>query len=205
MVMALMTAGEVDEAKAMCDALLADAETTDNPGAQSYALLACGYAWRDDRPQAAYEALRRGLKVAQDSDNRMWESYLAVNLSGLAATHGAPTETLDFLTRAINNFYDTGSYAHMVSPLGVLAAHFDRIGRYEAAATIVGFAATTFALATIPEITATIAHLRDVLGDKAYESLTHNGASMTNATAAQYALGQIDRARAELLPGPTDA
>jgi hypothetical protein len=205
MVMALMTAGELDEAKAMCDALLADAETTDNPGAQSYALLACGYAWRDDRPQAAYEALRRGLKVAQDSDNRMWESYLAVNLSGLAATHGAPTETLDFLTRAINNFYDTGSYAHMVSPLGVLAAHFDRIGRYEAAATIVGFAATTFALATIPEITATIAHLREVLGDKVYESLTHNGASMTNATAAQYALGQIDRARAELLPGPTDA
>jgi predicted ATPase/class 3 adenylate cyclase len=205
MVMALMTAGELDEAKAMCGDLLADAETIDNPGAQSYALLACGYAWRDDRPQAAYEALRRGLKIAQDSDNRMWESYLAVNLSGLAATHGAPTETLDFLTLAINNFYDTGSYSHMVSPLGVLAAHFDRIGRYEAAATIVGFAATTFALATIPEITATIAHLREVLGDKAYESLTHNGANMTNASAAQYALEQIEQARTELISGRADA
>jgi hypothetical protein len=69
----------------------------------------------------------------------------------------------------------------MVSPLGVLAAHFDRIGQYEAAATIVGFAATAFALATFPEITATIAHLREVLGDNIYESLAHNGEKMTNS------------------------
>jgi hypothetical protein len=134
----------------------------------------------------------------------MTESYIAVNLSALAAAHGAPTETLDFLTRAINNFYDTGSYAHMVTPLGVLAAHFDRIGQYEAAATIVGFAATAFTLATFPEITATIAHLREVLGDKAYESLTHNGAGMTNASAAQYALEQIERARTELISDRAD-
>ena len=205
MVMALMTAGEIDEAQAASDDLLADAETTNDPGAQCFALLAYGYAWRDSRPHAAYEALRRGLKIAQDSGNKMTESYIAVNLSGLAAAHGAPTETLDFLTRAINNFYDTGSYAHMVSPLGVLAAHFDRIGQYEAAATIVGFAATAFALATFPEITATIAHLREVLGDNIYESLAHNGEKMTNANVAQYALEQIEQARAELLPGRADA
>jgi hypothetical protein len=42
----------------------------------------------------------------------------------------------------------------MVTPLGALAAHFDRIGHYEAAATIIGFAATTFALAVFPENTA---------------------------------------------------
>jgi len=93
----------------------------------------------------------------------------------------------------------------MVSPLGVLAAHFDRIGQYEAAATIVGFAATAFALATFPEITATIAHLREVLGDNIYESLAHNGEKMTNASVAQYALEQIDRARARLLPDRKDA
>jgi predicted ATPase/class 3 adenylate cyclase len=199
MVMALVTAGEIDEARAASDALLADAEAINDPGAQSFAFLAYGYAWRDSRPHAAYEALRRGLKIAQDSGNKMTESYIAVNLSGLAGAHGAPMETLDFLTRAINNFYDTGSYAHMVSPLGVLAAYFDRIGQYEAAATIVGFAATAFALATFPEIATTMAHLREVLGDTTYESLTHNGAGMTNAAAVQYALDQIDRARAELV------
>ncbi|MFZ0832172.1 MAG: adenylate/guanylate cyclase domain-containing protein, partial [Mycobacterium sp.] len=195
MVMALITAGKIDEATAVCDDLLAAAEATDNPGAESYALLAYGYALRDSSPDAAYEALRRGLKIAHDSGNKMTESYLAVNLSTLAATHGAPLDTLDFLTLAINNFYDSGSYSHMVSPLGALAAHFDRIGYYEAAAMIVGFAATTFALAVFPEIAATIAHLRQVLGDNAYEALAHAGGNMTNASAAQYALDQIDRER----------
>jgi hypothetical protein len=93
----------------------------------------------------------------------------------------------------------------MVTPLVVLAAHSDRIGHYEAAATIVGFAATVFALAAFPEITTTIAHLREVLGDKAYESFTHNGASMTSANAARYALEQIQLARTELISGRTDA
>jgi hypothetical protein len=101
---------------------------------------------------------------------------------------------LDFLALPINNLYDSGSYSHMVSPLGVLAAHFDRIGHYEAAATLIGFAATEFALATFPEIATAIAHLRDVLGDKAYESLARAGEIMTNAGIAQYALEQIDRA-----------
>ncbi|BBX48380.1 hypothetical protein GCM10009641_05740 [Mycobacterium cookii] len=87
----------------------------------------------------------------------------------------------------------------MVSPLGVLAAHLDRIGRYEPAATVAGFAATAFALATFPEIAATIEHLREVLGDNTYDALTHTGSSMTNAAMAQYALDQIDQARLALL------
>jgi hypothetical protein len=106
------------------------------------------------------------------------------------------------LTLAINNFYDSGSYSQMVTPLVVLAAHFDRMGHHEAAATIVGFAATTFALAAFPEITNTIAHLREVLGHKAYESMTHAGSTMTNANIAQYALDQIGEARAQFASQP---
>jgi predicted ATPase len=198
LVMALITAGEMDVAKAARDNLLDAADATDNPGAIAYALLAYGYACRDDRPLAAYDALRRGLRIAQDSGNRMTESYLAVNLSPFAATHGASADTLDFLALAINNFYDSGSYSHMVSPLGVLAAYFARVGRHESAATLVGFAATTFALATFPEIADTITQLRLALGDQRYESLTRASEKMTNAAIAQYALDQIDQARAEL-------
>ena len=196
LVMALMTAGDFNEATAACDDLITAANTTDNPGAAAYALLSYGYACRADRPREAYEALRRGLEIAQASGNRMTESYLAVNLSTFAADDGAPGDTLEFLALAINNFYDSGSYSHMVSPLGVLAAHFDRIGYSEAAATLIGFADTAFALATFPEIATAIAHLRDVLGDKAYETLARTGENMTSAGIAQYALDQIDRARA---------
>jgi hypothetical protein len=119
-----------------------------------------------------------------------------VNLSGFAATNYDPMDALGFLTLAIKNFFDTGSYSHMVSPLAVLATHFDRIGRYEAAATIVGFAVAAFALATFPEIDVTIAHLHEVRSDNMYQSLSEAGAKMTNTGAARYALDQIDRARA---------
>ena len=61
------------------------------------------------------------------------------------------------------------------------------------------FASDPLTRMAFPEITATIAHLREVLGDQAHESLARVGAAMTNATMAMYALEQIDLARAHLL------
>jgi hypothetical protein len=47
-------------------------------------------------------------------------------------------------------------------------------------------------------LTTTIAHLREVLGDQAYESYARNGEAMTMAAVAAYAYEQIDQARAQL-------
>jgi hypothetical protein len=49
-----------------------------------------------------------------------------------------------------------------------------------------------------PEIDIAITHLREVLGEQTYESLTHKGETMTTAAMATYAYDQIDQARAEL-------
>jgi class 3 adenylate cyclase len=43
-----------------------------------------------------------------------------------------------------------------------------------------------------------ITHLRSVLGDQTYESLTRKGETMTTAEMATYAYDQIDQARTEL-------
>ena len=83
-------------------------------------------------------------------------------------------------------------------PLAVLAAVLDRLGRYEPAATIAGFALSPFTAAAFPELTTAIAHLRDVLGDQTYESLARKGETMTTAAMATYAYDQIDQARAAL-------
>ena len=80
----------------------------------------------------------------------------------------------------------------------MLAALFDRLGRHEAAATIAGFAFGPLTAAMFPEITTGIAHLREVLGDKTYESLARKGETMTTAAMATYAYDQIDQARAAL-------
>jgi hypothetical protein len=64
---------------------------------------------------------------------------------------------------------------------------------------IAGFAGVPpTAVPSVPEFSTAITHLREVLGDQAYESLTRKGAAMTTATMATYAYDQIDQARTEL-------
>jgi tetratricopeptide (TPR) repeat protein len=199
--LALTTAGASDEAMAASKGLLAAADAIDNPNLAGYALLAYGIANRYADPVAAYDAHRRGLKMAYDSGNRQQESFHAGNLSRLAVTLGKPLDALDYITLAIRRFYDSGSFSIMASAYAVLAAVLDRLGHYEPAATFSAFATTPFALATYPEINATVGHLREVLGSEAYESLVQSGAAMPNTALVTYAFEQIDQARAEVLHG----
>ena len=165
----------------------------------SGALLAYGHAHREAAPVAAYEALRRGLAVAQDSGNRQMESVLALSLSSVAVTHASPVEAFDFVALAIRTYYDSGTLVFVSGAIGVLAALLDRFERYEAAATISAFAEVPVARGTYPEIDTTIAHLRDVLGDESYESLARAGMTMSNTAMAKFALEQIDELRAHLM------
>ena len=90
------------------------------------------------------------------------------------------------------------------NPLAVLAVLLDRLGRYEPAATIVGFATVNpMAATSLPELGTAITHLREVLGDQTYESLARKGETMTTAAMANYAFDQIDQARTELKHSPS--
>jgi hypothetical protein len=140
---------------------------------------------------------RRGLVIARDSGNRYAETLLAGVLSGVEAEHGDPLAALDHITLAIRNFHDGGNITGMRSALAILAALFDRLGCYEPAATIAGFALSPLS-ATLPEFNTAITHLREVLGEATYESLAGKGETMTTAAMVAYAYDQIDQARAEL-------
>jgi hypothetical protein len=198
LVLALVIAGAGNEAMAASGSLLAAAHATENPHVVSVALFAYGLARRDSDPVAAYGVLRRGLRVAHDSGNRQSESNLAAISSILAATHGNPMDALEYVTLAIRNHYDSGSFSLLPQPLAALATLFDQHGRYEPAATISRFASTPFTRIAFPEIVGVIAHLRDALGDQTYESLARKGETMTAAAMVTYAYDQIDQARTEL-------
>ena len=198
LVLALIMSGAKVEAVAASQGLLAAPEVTKNPSVAAYALHAYGWAHLDADPVAASEALHRGLKIARRRGSREMESGLAVMLARLAAARGETLDAFNFLSLAIRHYYDSGSFSYMSGPLAVLAAHFDRLGNYEAAATISGSATTPLTSAALPEITDAIAHLRYVLGDAAYESFARTGQEMTNGAMAAYALNQIDLAQAEL-------
>jgi tetratricopeptide (TPR) repeat protein len=200
LVVALAMAGCGGEAMDSADGLIEAAEATGNPLFLALALGAYGVAFRDADPVGALNALGRGLVIAQDSGNRLLESTLAPILARLEAEHGDTLAAFDHLTLAIRNFHNAGDTTTIRVPLAVLAVVFDRLGRYEPAATIAGFALSPLSASAVPEITTATTHLRDVLGDQTYESLAHKGETMTTAAVATYAYDQIDQARTELNP-----
>jgi tetratricopeptide (TPR) repeat protein len=198
LVCALSVAGCGGEAMDSADGLIEAAEATGNPLFLASALSAYGLAFRDADPIGALNALGRGLVIAQDSGNRANASALLPFLARPEAEHGDTASAFDHLTLAIRNYHNAGNTTTIRIPLASLAALFDRLGRYEPAATIAGFALSPIAAAAVPEIGTTITHLRDVLGDQTYESLARKGETMTTAAIATYAYNQIDQARTEL-------
>jgi predicted ATPase len=197
LVFALIIAGRGDEAMTATNGLVDAAQATGNPSAVANALLAYGFAFREADPVSALNALRRARAIAQDTGIRWNESHLAVILSGLEAEYGDPLAALDCFTVAIRNYHDSGNTTMIRSPLAVLAVFFDRLGRYDAAATIAG-SAVNLLTPLFTEINTTVARLRDVLGDQTYEALARRGETMTTAEMVTYAYDQIDQARADL-------
>jgi predicted ATPase len=199
LVIALTLAGCAEEARTATTDLIDAAEATGNPHVLSFALLAYGLAFQDTDPDSARDAARRGLVIAQDSGNRGDESRIAGFMCRLEAARGDPLAAFEYLAVAIRNYHDAGNATSLRPSLSYLAAILDRIGRYESAATIAGFAVVS-PLATLwnLELSTAIAHLREVLGDQTYESLAREGEAMTPAEMATYAYDQIDQARAEL-------
>jgi len=198
LVAALAVAVPTAEAMDCADGLIEAAEATGNPLLLAWALAAYGIAFRDADPVGALHALGRGLVLAQDSGNRTYASTLAPSLARLEADHGGTVSAFDHLTLTIRNFHDAGDTTAIRVPLAFLAVLFDRLGRYEPAATIAGFALSPIAAMGVPEITTAIAHLREVLGEVTYESLARKGETMTTADMATYAYDQIDQARTTL-------
>jgi hypothetical protein len=123
---------------------------------------------------------------------------LAQVLARLEVEHGDSLAALDYTVLAIRNHHDSGNTIQVRASLAVLAGLFDQLGRAETAATIAGFAFNPITTALLAELDAATAHLRDVLGEAAYESLARTGETMTTAAIVSYAYDQIDQARTEL-------
>jgi predicted ATPase/class 3 adenylate cyclase len=198
LVTVLAITGSAAEAMSAADGLIAAAEATNNPDALAIALLAYGLAFCDADPPAAVGALRRGLAVARESGSRFSETHLAASLTRIEAKYGDPLAVLEYVHIAIQNLHDSGNTATIRSPLALLAGFLDRLGRHEPAATITGFAVGPMATAGFPELSAAVTHLREVLGDIAYESLARKGESMSTSAIVNYAYDQIEQARTRL-------
>ena len=198
LVFALTIIGATDEAIAAAGNLHDADHTAENPHLRSAALLAYGFAHRDADPAAAYEVHQRGLAIAEESGNQQIASVHALSLARLAALNADPSEAFNYITQALRNYYDSGSFSMLGAPLIMLSGFLDRLGCHQPAAIISGFATSSGQAMAYPEIAATIDKLRKRLGDKEYDSLANAGRAMSNAAMAAFAFEQIDQARAQL-------
>jgi predicted ATPase/class 3 adenylate cyclase len=198
LVFALAFAGLFDEARAAADGLIEAAIASDNPNTHTFAVAAYGYCLSSAGSERDLALCRQGLAIAQDSGNRFNETILAMTVARLEAETIVTVAAVDHLRLAIRNYHDSGNFGSVVTPLAMLSAFLDRLGRFDAAATIAGFSCNLVSLAVVPEFRATIAHLREMLGDQPYESFARTGEAMTTAAIVAYAYDQIDQARAEL-------
>jgi tetratricopeptide (TPR) repeat protein len=203
LVVALTNAGRPEEALSVATGLIDAAEATHNPYVVSFALLAYGMACSAEDPLRALDALRRGVAIAQQSGNLANETYLAMTLAmtlgRIEGESGDPLIALENITLAIRNYHDSGQITQIRAALGILATFLDRHGHNESAAIIAGFACVGPTSAPlVKEFGTAVAHLRDLLGDQAYESLVHKGEAMTVAAVVAYAYDQIAQARREL-------
>ena len=184
---------------AAANGLIDAAEATRNPCALSLALFAYGFAFRDADPVGA---LGRPAPGPGDRSRQRQPLQRVAPGGQSGPTRGRtrrPAGRARLLHSGDPQLPRLGQQRHdpfarwRSSPL-----FLDRLGRYEAAATIAGFAFSPLTAACVPEINTAIAHLRDVLGDQTYESLARKGETMTTADMVTYAYDQIDQARAEL-------
>jgi hypothetical protein len=197
-VVALAFAGSGHEARAATSGLTNAAEATRNPFVLSFALFAQGLAFSNTDPHRALDTLRRGLVIARGSGNRFDESHLAAVLCHLEAEHGDPQAALEYFALAIRNHHDSGNITMIRTPLAVLTSFLDRLGLHEPAAVIAGFTVSPLTATATPEINTAIVHLRDVLGDRTYESLARKGEVMTTAAMVKYAYDRMDQVRVQL-------
>ena len=149
LIIALAMTGSDEEARAATNGLIDAAEATGNPFVLSLALWAYGYAFRDADPVGALDGLRRGLVIAQDSGNRINETLLA------ASCPASRPNTATRWPRSITSLWRSATTTTRATPLSAprwLSSPrlFDRLGRYEPAATIAGFAVSPITAARRP-------------------------------------------------------
>ena len=198
LVAALMLAGCPDEAMAATTGLIDAAEATRNHYAFSAALLAYGFAFRDADPDCAlmrFAVAWRSPKTAATTPTRpTWLPSCAESKPSTAIRSSPSTTSLWPSATTSTQATPPLSVARWLSSPPFSIASDATSQRPPSPDTPF----SPMSAAWSPEVATAIAHLREVLGDRTYESLARKGETMTTAALVTYAYDQIDQARADL-------
>jgi predicted ATPase len=195
MVNALPLVGRAEEARALAEDTLAAARAHGNPFIVAMALLGSGAAFAPLDPARALGLYRDGLVYAQQHGLAFFVAAIAQNSAGLEAAHGDLRQGLALFDAALDSLHRAGNDTTLVGALAHLAVCFDRLDRFDVAATVYGASTNQVLSQIVVDLPAVVDHLRAVLGDAAFGQCAATGAAMDLADAVGYARHQIQLAR----------
>ncbi len=196
--LALAAVGDPEGAISIVEGVIDDPGLRCNPYVLSFAQMAYAAVLVGTDSHRALEVARRGLESAHESGNRTIATHLVTILSRATASYGDTVAALDQISAVIPHYLDGGNLTNLRSSLAILSTVLNDAGQRDTAATILGFAANPFILASIPETGATIDDLRSALGFDRFETLRIRGEAMTVPDIVAFADHEIADLRAGL-------
>ncbi len=153
-------------------------------------------AFSHAEPRRALAAWDEGMTVVREQRVHFFEGFIARDAARLHTSDGEPAAALGLFAEAIGAFQRAGNVPQLVITLASVPALFERLGRIEPAATLVGALANEPSSSHhVPELAALGARIGVDLGPKRAEQLAAEGADLDLGDAAVYARQQIEVAR----------
>ncbi len=197
----LQSAGRVDEALALTEEAVAAARETGNPYWIAYTLWIVGLAFSKRDAQRALLAWDEGVEYVAEHGVRFFEGFMARDAARLHTSDGDLEAALDLFDPAIEAFRRARNVPQLIITVASLPALFERLGRLEAATTLLGaMSREPTSQQHVPELIDLGSRLSGKLGEKKWARFHSFGAGMELNDAAAYAREQIAIARRQLTP-----
>lgn len=186
------------EALAIADRVIAAAEATGVPVSIAIALNSKAIACADVDPVLSLETHERALRVAHGCGNRFFENSIRLDMAALQARSGTPALALTTFAELLDGWQLAGDQFLGIG-MGHLVVLFDRLGRYEAAATLYGALTRDVSLdGLVAGLPSVVEHLTQTLGAETFAEFRSRGAAMTLRDAGANARGEIADALAAI-------
>jgi len=192
----LQSAGRVEEALTLTEQSVAAARRLGNPYWVAYALWIAGMAFSRSDPRRALAAWDEGVAFVRQHRVQFFEGFLARDAARLHTSDGEPEAALVLFGDAIASFHRAGNVPQLVITLASVPALFERLQRYEAAATLLGaMSLHKSSFHHVPELADLQGRLAQKLDASRTRELVAEGATFGLDAATAYARQQIDAAR----------
>ncbi len=197
----LQSAGRVEEALALTEQSVAAARKLGNPYWIAYALWIAGMAFSRSDSRRALAAWDEGIAFVREQRVNFFEGFLARDAARLHTSDGEPEAALVLFSDAIASFQRAGNVPQLIITLASVPALFERLERFEAAATLLGaMSRHESSFHHVPELAELEGTLATKLEAKRMRELVGEGSAFDLDAAALYARQQIDAARRDPRP-----